>query len=819
MENIELLDKETQLLIAESLSQIAIELRKTNDNNNTNVNEIKNIFMHFFTAISTLEKTVSDEYIMNLNNVINDYAVNNFRINIDSSLIEYANTLGKFGQTVKNRQFSAFLCICLLRIAKNRTNDIDNRLLFLCNDNESAIKYEMSYQIRFIINENDSEYCSKNLLETINHFLTQSDLAFCSIFIESMLYKDNITKLNKQPEIVNAFVERVNQIFNIDDFCILKIDFGFISTIFVNVLSHAYDDDNKRKMLVKGIKMYLMNYFIVYEKKNSANSVITLKIEHCLENLYKIIKVFILEKDKQFVNDIVNVSMKYFFKNEINISLLYNNLHMIIKEICSEQQIMTMLLTKVHLHKIFFFFDIDEVVLNSTTATPSSTHNCIIKTNNNNNNNSNSNVHFIVNLNTATMFIDQSNNNNNCTNTNSNSVSALTNNNNKVNANLFCDFNENWYKHINKVTKTLLVNDNNDFVLYCVSKLQNIFFIIKKTKSWRIQKKLINMLNKFPQYLLFNYTKYPNYEESMQLMFNLCKDLLTINRNIQIETQICKLITQLVLFSTQRNEILSYMKNTFLCNTSFYRRRIYCFFIKYAMRTFSIDFLKKKQIYTNAVDVLLNGEIPLIQTLIINALIVNNIYDESALKNIQAIQQVNTNDNELQCIIKMYLSKYNNEHDKENRMKIDKQRKVIELKVENIEKEIEESSKKDEMLFKRPKTKQRTPASNVLGIKKTKTKVCSSKEVKKFEEMGKVSVTNKKQRKTSMNNNNNNINDIHSNNNNNTHVHTSGINLSSSVNITRPKKNIGSTTSTNSHYTSHIVNARTSFKSPYSSKK
>jgi hypothetical protein len=238
------------------------------------------------------------------------------------------------------------------------------------------------------------------------------------------------------------------------------------------------------------------------------------------------------------------------------------------------------------------------------------------------------------------------------------------------------------------------------------------------------------------------------------------------------------------------------------------------------MRTFSIDFLKKKQIYTNAVDVLLNGEIPLIQTLIINALIVNNIYDESALKNIQAIQQVNTNDNELQCIIKMYLSKYNNEHDKENRMKIDKQRKVIELKVENIEKEIEESSKKDEMLFKRPKTKQRTPASNVLGIKKTKSKVCSSKEVKKFEEMGKVSVTNKKQRKTSMNNNNNNINDIHSNNNNNnTHVHTSGINLSSSVNITRPKKNIGSTTSTNSHYTSHIVNARTSFKSPYSSKK
>ena len=258
------------------------------------------------------------------------------------------------------------------------------------------------------------------------------------------------------------------------------------------------------------------------------------------------------------------------------------------------------------------------------------------------------------------------------------------------------------------------------------------------------------------------------------------------------------------------------MKNTFLCNTSFYRRRIYCFFIKYAMRAFSIDFLKKKQIYTNAVDVLLNGEIPLIQTLIINALIINNIYDESAFKNIQAIQQVNTNDNELQSIIKMYLSKYDNEHNKENRMKMDKQRKVIELKVENIEKEIEENSKKDDMLFKRPKTKQRTPASNVLGIKKTKTKVCSSKEVKKFEEMGKVSVTNKKQRKTSMNNNNNNINDIHS---NNTHVHTSGINLSSSVNITRPKKNIGSTTSTNSHYTSHIVNARTSFKSPYSNKK
>ena len=773
--------------------------------------------MHFFTAISTLEKTVSDEYITNLNNVINDYAANNFRMNIDSSLVEYANTLGKFGQSVKNRQFSAFLCICLLRIAKSKTNDIDNRLLFLCNDNESAIKYEMSYQIRFIINENDSEFCSKNLLETINHFLTQSDLAFCSIFIESLLYKDNITKLNKQPEIVDAFVNRVNQIFNTDDFCILKIDFEFISAIFVNVLSHAYDNDGKRKMFVKGIKAYLMNFFIVYEKKNSANSVISFKIEHCLENLHKIIKVFVLEKDKQFVNDIVNASLKYFFKNETNISLLYNNLHLIINEICSEQQIMTMLLTKAHLHKIFFFFDIDEVILNSTSATPSSAHNCVINTINNNN----SNAHFIVNLNTATMFVDQSNSNTTANN-NSNTVSALTNANNKANMNLFCDFNENWYKHINKVTKTLLVNDNNDFVLYCVSKLQNIFFIIKKTKSWRIQKKLLNMLNKFPQYLLFNYTKYPNYEESLQLMFNLCKDLLNVNGNIQIETQVCKLIAQLVLFSKQRNEILLYMKNTFLCNTSFYRRRIYCFFIRYALRVFSVEYLKKKQIYTNVVDVLLHGEIPLIQTLVINALIVNSVYEESALKSIQAIQQVSSskNDNELQCKIKLYLSKYDSEHDKESRMKTDKQKKAIEQKVESVEKEIEEISKRDEMLFKRPKTKQRTPTSNVLGIKKTKTKVCSSKEVKKFEEMGKVSMINKKQRKTSVNNNNNNINDIHtSGNTNNNHVHTSGINLSSSVNITRPKKNIGSTTSTNSHYTSNIINARTSFKSPYSSKK
>ena len=104
MENIELVDKKSQILLSESLCNLAKNLSK-DENFEKNIVEIKKILMHFFIAISTLEKAVSDEYILNLNEIINEFP---HKIKIDRDLIEYATSLGKFGQSIRNRKFSVY---------------------------------------------------------------------------------------------------------------------------------------------------------------------------------------------------------------------------------------------------------------------------------------------------------------------------------------------------------------------------------------------------------------------------------------------------------------------------------------------------------------------------------------------------------------------------------------------------------------------------------------------------------------------------------------------------------------------------------------
>ena len=106
MEDIELYDKSSQILFSESIGLLAQKFSETRkENKKDNSNELKIILKHFMVAISTLEKSISDEYVIHFNQIIDTFCKNNFKMNLDKELIEYAISLGKFGQSFVNKKF------------------------------------------------------------------------------------------------------------------------------------------------------------------------------------------------------------------------------------------------------------------------------------------------------------------------------------------------------------------------------------------------------------------------------------------------------------------------------------------------------------------------------------------------------------------------------------------------------------------------------------------------------------------------------------------------------------------------------------------
>ena len=69
MEDIEIYDRSSQILFSESLEELAKKFSENNkDYNNEHSKELTIILKHFMIAISTLEKSISDEYVNQFNN-------------------------------------------------------------------------------------------------------------------------------------------------------------------------------------------------------------------------------------------------------------------------------------------------------------------------------------------------------------------------------------------------------------------------------------------------------------------------------------------------------------------------------------------------------------------------------------------------------------------------------------------------------------------------------------------------------------------------------------------------------------------------------
>ena len=270
MENIELYEKNTQFLFAKSLVELGKSFSKNcspnkNDkskNIDLHEEEMGQIINHFFTCILKLEKTVSDEHCKYLNELIDSLENNHYRIEFKKEMIDFTNNLGKFGQSYTNRRYCVYFCIILIRIGSNTKNDLYKRLLFLCEDTDRTVKFEIIYQIRYLIKECSAKYCSENILEHINLYLEENELVYKSTTIESLIIFNNLDKFIEIKNFSDTLIEKINEIIISDDYITIQNDFFVFVSIFNNLLNISLKLEKYRKLFINLIKKYLQIFFL-----------------------------------------------------------------------------------------------------------------------------------------------------------------------------------------------------------------------------------------------------------------------------------------------------------------------------------------------------------------------------------------------------------------------------------------------------------------------------------------------------------------------------------------------------------------------------
>ena len=688
MEDIEIYDKSSQILFSESLGELAKKFSENNkDFNKDQSKELTIILKHFMIAISTLEKSISDEYVIQFNNLIETFCNNKFKIILDKELKEYAISLGKFGQIAQNKKFSVFFCVSLIRISKIRDEELYDKIMFLAEDTERVVKFEMAYHIRFIIYLNDSKFCQEKITNILNYYLEDCDINFLDIIIESILYSNNLLKFNEQKSFKEQLKNKIEEIICSTDFSTLSYDFHIISHIFLCLLNFSYDNGKGNKHLHLIIKQYLKNYFYVTELQLSTNIIVKFKIDYILKVFDKILYIFSREKDIQFLNEIFPIAMKYYFQKKENTDIFYEILHLIILKIPNE------FLNKNFFNTFLFFLEEDNYDSNSPSY---------------------NNTITLPEINTTSNSIKDNN-----------SLILFSQINKK-------EYKEFWFNNFDIIMQRMIEIENEKFFSYFFGRFNSFLDIIKKCKEWRIGLKLFKSLQMIPKYIMFNHVKYTNYEDYFKILFNFCKELLKKSRNILIENEITLLLCQIIHFSKSRNKILDYLKENFLLNKSFYRRRIYCLFGDSAYLVFSKEFIKEKNIYSNLFQNILIKDIPLMQSYIINIITKYELYDNDILNIVKNILNTSSkNDILLNTSINNYLKlslnktqKNNNNNEKE---KIEIENKVCEI--EKIQKEKEKKS--DNSIKKSIKPKHKNSANGFSSSKKNKL---SSKFFQKIED-------------------------------------------------------------------------------------
>ena len=693
MDNIELYEKNTQLLFAKSLVELGEYFSENSKNlkNNKNKNkkdidlheeEMTKILNHFFTCILKLEKTVSDEHCKYLNQLIDSLVNNNYRIEFKKELINFANNLGKFGQSYTNRRYSVYFCTVLIRIGSNTQNELYKRLLFLCEDTDRVVKFEIIYQIRYLIKECSSQYCKDNILQHINIYLDEIELALKSTTVESLLVFDNLDKFIIIKNFKENLIEKIDQIIISDDYLTLQNDFYVFESIFNNLLNITLKNEKYRNIFIHLLKKYLKIFFLkkkikdveninINENNNDENIEdesyseeneikLKLKTDYIIERFHEILNVFNEEKDIDFINELMKEGTKVFFQNE-NKDIFYKKYHLMINKL----PLNSYNLSKNFLDKIFFFLkdDIDSTTIknyyffNSKNKNNSNINNfpkinpsmeaCSpLLSSNKKSSYSNNNIYpykNLYNMNNQKIDDDEEINKNSSNN---------SSNNNPI-------FKEYYLNEINNIFKEMLNIKNDEFIIFILCKFDSYYKTMIHLNDWRLTIEMIKALENLPKYFLYNHNKYKNFSEISIKLFGYCKNLLKNNLNITIEQEITNLLSELIQYDgVCRNEVVEYMRKNFLENKSFFRRRVYLLYSNSIFEKFSFKFIRDKQIYNDLYEKMLKNDNTLVQSWIIKLFNNYSVYEREVISLVKDIQEAQKKSENLDLLLNVEIKKY-----------------------------------------------------------------------------------------------------------------------------------------------------------------
>ena len=518
---------------------------------------------------------IQTEYIHGLNMLMNTELTLH---TISHDVIDYVIDLGKFGQSITNRKFSCYFCAMLLRLLKHINTHVIKRVLLLGEVVENTIRYEMSYQLRYIICKDNKEggVYRKQLFEIVERFCKDNDdvITKC-ILCESMLINVNILTYNE----LEKTMSYVNEVF-------AYVTKGFVYKEKIPLLkvlvSKCYElyrsnDDKKMLLLLKCVRM-----FVKYEKGEKY------WCEVMCSCLYEIVCCLLYNKCSECDDEVDNV-FKWVYNDLFEREWLWeedkriNALRMfypVIGNTCRVIPYNVMVSSNDDndndnvgvIKRMFLFVDIGNVVYEDT----------IDNTNNSNNTkqrSSNNKVKFIIdkrykefeiqinNIDTIfTQLLSANADNNTCVNVNESEFTKQ-----------FIDL---FYNNNN--------NNNFNHLIYFMQKLY------PPNTNYTLYIKLFTAISLTIPYLYIT-TPSKSYEHIYSNIYSHMKQFITTETSLIIVSYAMNIITLLLKYSLHlRNDIALYMDTTFMNSDSFYKKRIYIVFISKCKMNMSLRFVNEK---------------------------------------------------------------------------------------------------------------------------------------------------------------------------------------------------------------------------------
>ena len=322
------------------------------------------IIKYYITIISSTDEEISNNYIFYFDKMIDYFnsKVITFPYKINDDIYDEIIALGKFGQSIRNRKLSIFLCCGFIRLLKDINNQnvkkLFDRICFLFCDNEKEVEMQLSKEIEYLLQifKNDS-LNNNEVLNSItcyinndtNHIIQSTTIIS---LVKNFYLIDNdkliMNVLDKIKEIFEA-ESNYEQKYKNDIFyeIILMIYYNYKKLNYKKSKALLFDNniiinfifDNKTEILILDNLdkiFFLFNevypYFEQENNINNKNNIIegskiktnNINLEELINSIYNILFINNISNE-EIKKNVLSENQKSFYNNIMKIIPLFSN--------------------------------------------------------------------------------------------------------------------------------------------------------------------------------------------------------------------------------------------------------------------------------------------------------------------------------------------------------------------------------------------------------------------------------------------------------------------------------------------------------------